>query len=639
MMVFLQSGVGMEKLRGVLAKHRVRQILTAAGWMLTGFLLAAASLGNRPQPLVLGMLLGAAPGWPVVCLGVGGGLGYLAFWGQAGFPGLAWTALGMLASAALMTVKPGKRHFWMLPVTAVILTAAANGIFWNRVQMTVPGFFLSAAVAAGGAWVYAQVLDHRDPVCDWLALGFGVLALAQVAPGSWFCLGFFAAGILAASAPLPLAALAGLALDLAQVTKVPMTAVMCAGAAARMLPGMGKYSMAAGILYLPIAALCGVWDLHPLPGLLVGGLLAQFLPRTAAVQYHRGGTGKAQVRLELVSGVLRKTGEFLEDLPVPEPDGDALVSEEAKRCCAGCPCRTSCREQEKTGTLTGEILDQPLVTAQDLPFSCRRKGRMWAHMTRAQEQYRILRADHVRQGEYRQATAEQYLFLSGYLQELSDSLTRCENTEKNRFRPRVAAATVGKEADNGDRCVWFSGPCGNYYVLLCDGMGTGTPAGREAEKTCGMLRELLRAGYPADHALRSLNSFCILRGLPGAVSVDLLRLQLTSGTATLYKWGAPPSYLLTQHGTEEVGTAVPPPGLSVTEGRENRQQLSLVRGERLVLLSDGAGGLSALNRVGSPAGLTPEALAERLLEYGREAGTDDATAAVVQLEPVTTVTR
>ena len=169
-------------------------------------------------------------------------------------------------------------------------------------------------------------------------------------------------------------------------------------------------------------------------------------------------------------------------------------------------------------------------------------------------------------------------------------------------------------------------------------MGTGEEAAREGKRVGNMLRKLLAAGYPAEYALRTVNSLCALQGNAGIVTIDLAELRLDTGKAVLYKWGAAPSYLISHGEPIKIGTASPPPGLSVTEGREKVEKLSLRRGETLVLLSDGAGGEEALRasweRTGEPAG----ELAARILASSQTDGCDDATVAVVRLSaaPVST---
>ena len=176
----------------------------------------------------------------------------------------------------------------------------------------------------------------------------------------------------------------------------------------------------------------------------------------------------------------------------------------------------------------------------------------------------------------------------------------------------------------------FAGTECRYYVLLCDGMGTGEAAARDAQTMGNMLRHLLAAGYPAAYALRSINSICALQGRAGAVTLDLAELRLDTGKVTLYKWGAAPSYVISRGEPIRVGTATPPPGLSVTDGRETVQRLSLRRGETLVLLSDGVGGEESLRRGQFDENVDAGILAAHILEDS-PGESDDATVAVIRL--------
>ena len=139
------------------------------------------------------------------------------------------------------------------------------------------------------------------------------------------------------------------------------------------------------------------------------------------------------------------------------------------------------------------------------------------------------------------------------------------------------------------------------------------------------------AGYPAEYALRSVNSLCALQGQAGGATIDLLELRLDSGRAAVYKWGAAPSYMVSRGDAVKIGTAAPPPGLSVADGRETVERLSLRRGEMLVLTSDGAGGEEILRTLVEDIHLPPGELAARILERSEENRSDDATVAVVRL--------
>ena len=268
-------------------------------------------------------------------------------------------------------------------------------------------------------------------------------------------------------------------------------------------------------------------------------------------------------------------------------------------------------------------------------MTCRKSGRLLQELRRSQEQLRAIRADRDRRQEYRAAVDQQYGFLSDYLQELSDTISRRKEPPQQIFQPEVAVCSASRSHSNGDRCFWFAGTECRYYILICDGMGTGPEAAREGKTAGNLLRQMLCAGYPPEYALRSINNFCALRGKAGAVTIDLAELRLDTGRVNLFKWGAAPSYVILRGEIIKIGTAAPPPGLSVTEGRETVERLSLRKGEMLILLSDGAGGEETLRPSLEGTNDPPGALAARILESCQADESDDATVAVVRLNSLT----
>lgn len=625
-------------LRRWVQDSRLHGAVQCAAYLLCGGLLSAASLRGYPQPVALALVC-AASGWQGLLLATGGLGGYLLFWGQAGAQGALWIGLGIL----FMVLLGGRELLQKTPLLMPAITGAIVAVSGLLLQLwqgdATPNwmYLTRIAIAAGANWVFSVALQRRDAVVDWLVCGLGTLALAQVMPIPYVGLGYIAAGFLAVSGAFPAAALAGLALDLAQVTPVPMTAALCLAWFTRLLPGKNKFLRYAAppVAYVVTMALAGVWDLYPLPGLVLGGFGAILAPGKPGLAGRRGETGFAQVRLEMVSAVLHQTGELLAAVDAPPVDEQALLHRAVDRACSGCSHRKNCKGKLQIPT---ELLHKPLGNGEELPISCRKAGRLLQELRRSQEQFRAIRADRDRQQEYRAAVVQQHRFLAEYLQDLSDSLARRKDPANVWFRPEVGASSVGKETANGDQCLWFAGVESRYYVLLCDGMGTGESAARDGALVAGMLKKLLSHGYPAEYALRSVNSLCALRGCAGAVTVDLAELQLDTGKATLYKWGAPPSYLISGADTIKVGTVTPPPGLSVTEGREMTERLSLRRGQTLVLLSDGAGGEDAVRRVWQEGSLPSGELAAKILSSVQDYGADDATVAVVRLHPVSVST-
>lgn len=623
---------GQRTLRRWVADPKIHTLLQCAAYLLAGFLLSAASLVNFCQPLALGALC-ALTGWPAFLLASGGMAGYLVFWGAAGAQGVIWLMAGILLAQIL-----GGRQFLretplLMPALAGLTVALAGLAFqlWQKEAAPIGVYLLRIGLAVASSMIFSVAAERRDPMIDWAVCGLGVLALAQVAPFAYLNLGIIAAGALCCSAAFPAAALAGLALDLARVTPVPMTAVLSLAYFLRLLPRGPKkaYYAAPAAVYVLVMGTCGQWDLTPLPALLLGGFGAMLLPGHPGLSHRRGETGVAQVRLEMTASVLAQTGQLLHLIVQPPVDEAALIARAAERACGGCPCRKSCKE--KPAGMPTSLLHKPLGNGADLPTSCRKSGRLLQELRHSQEQLRAIRADRDRQQEYRAAVAQQYAFLSEYLQDVSDSLARRGDAPRQWYEPEIAVHSASRERENGDRCMWFAGVECRYYILLCDGMGTGEEAAREASAAGQLLRKLLSAGFPPEYALRSINSICALQGKAGAVTVDLCELQLDTGKAVLYKWGAAPSYVIARGEPIKIGTASPPPGLSVSEGRETVEKLSLRKGETLVLLSDGAGGEEALRsawlRVGEPAA----DLAARIMASGGADGSDDATVAVIRL--------
>lgn len=614
---------------------RIHTALRICAHLLSGFFLSAASLGNMAQTLSLGLVC-AANGWPAVLIALGGCVGYPLFWGSAGFQGILWMVAG-LGLSLVGSHTNANRTPLLIPIGASLIAAASGLLFQIRFEDATPVliYFLRILLAGASARLFILQEKRTEPIAQWLCWGIAVLALAQVAPVPWLSFGMIAAGALCITGAFPAVALGGLALDLAQVTPVPMTAVVCIVYFLRFIPRISPWVVycAPGVVYFAVMGLCNLWDLNPILGLFLGGLIGIRLPGQSKIYHRRGETGIAQVRLEMASGVLSQAQLVLMDA-TPEPiDEEALVQRAVQNACGSCPARKACKSRIVLEDLSPELLHKPLLDGQDLPVACRKEGRLLQELHRSQESLRSIRGDRRRQSEYRTAVIQQYRFLSEFLQDLSDHLGRRTPSTLPRYAPEVVFRGNRKEYENGDRCQCFAGTGCKYYVLLCDGMGTGIGAVQEGKSALQLLKKLLLAGFPAEYALRSLNSLCALRGMAGAATVDMAELQLDTGKVMLYKWGAAPSYLLHGGSIEKIGTAGPPPGLSVTEGREKVERLSLRRGEVLILLSDGVGGEDALQCRFSDGELPLQEIAAKVLDSGDAHSGDDATVAVIRLSP------
>ena len=620
------------------AAHRVirsdggRRAAALAGWFAGGFALAAASLERSFQPLALGLLCAGRGGWNAAAAALGGTLGYLWFWGPAAWQGVLWMGLGLAVSLLLGDAGISHRQTLMLPACAAVVVAGSGVFFLFRYgdETPVPVYLLRVGLSIASTLIFRAWLERRGSWADWLAQGLLVLALGQI-----LCLGVnlgcIAAGYFGAQGALASAVLAGLGLELADVSRVRMTGVLCLGFCLRLIPNKPRWldAVAPALAYVPVMALEGQFDLAPVPGLLLGGMARVLLPGLGKLEpkRRRGDAAVAQLRLEQMGLALRQMEQaLLLTAPVP-PDREAVMDRAGRAACDLCPERRGCRGRLER--LDPGLLEQPGLGEEDLPRGCRKPGRLLYELRRGQEQLRRMKGDRRRLESYQLAARDQYAFLADFLQGLAEELGTRRDCRPARFRPEVALSTRSHREENGDRCLWFPGTGNDYYVLLCDGMGTGAGAAAESREAAKLLKQLLTAGFPPEYALRSFNSLAVLRELGGCTTVDLVRLQLDTGRGTLYKWGAASSYLLKNGQLRKIGTAGAPPGLS-QQARETVDRLSLGGGEVLILLSDGAGEDTLLRTQWTAPVPSPGGLAAAIVEQGAKDG-DDATVAVVRL--------
>ena len=623
---------GKRRMKCFLERPGVSLCLWAAGYGLGGFLLSGAGIRQTFQPIAMG-LTAALSGWQAVAMMLGSMLGYRVFWGTAGIQGTVWAAAGGMTALLLGKKKQFQEDGLLIAMICSAMTAGL-GLFYQAVFQEGCGlitYFLRILLGGASAALGNQVLYHRDSFTDWICGAVITLSLAQFMPIPYLGLGYLAAACIGCTGTFPAAALSGLGLDLSGVTAVPMTAVLSVAYFLRLIPFSERWIryLTPAASYLLTVLLTGTWDPIPLPGLILGGGIAMLLPVKRHMAFHRGSTGAAQVRLEMSAGVMSRMQQIFLEHSEPEIDQEALIQKARGRACGRCPYRKNCQVKNR---LPSNLLKNPLGV------TCRKTGRLVTELQRSQEQMRVMKLQRCRRQEIRTAMIQQYGFLSQYLQMLADQLPRRGEKQEPSFCAQVSARSHRKEQANGDCCLAFPGVGCRYYVLLCDGMGTGLGAAEEGRNAGNLIRSMLKSGFPPEYVIQNINSILVLRGQAGAVTVDLAELRLDTGKATLYKWGAAPSYLVKGGRAEKIGTATPPPGISMGETREAVRRLSLSRGEVLILISDGVDGEAALHHLAWTQDISTGALAEQILEKGRGKTEDDATAAVLRLRPASLVT-
>ena len=109
----------------------------------------------------------------------------------------------------------------------------------------------------------------------------------------------------------------------------------------------------------------------------------------------------------------------------------------------------------------------------------------------------------------------------------------------------IAALKKKGETVSGDKGSYFKTDSGVLCVLLSDGMGTGDEAAQDSARVVAILEKFLRSGVDPAVAMKLLNSVMLLRSPDswGYATVDLMCVDLFSGDACFYKYGAAPSYV------------------------------------------------------------------------------------------------
>ncbi|MCQ2354978.1 MAG: SpoIIE family protein phosphatase [Clostridia bacterium] len=229
-----------------------------------------------------------------------------------------------------------------------------------------------------------------------------------------------------------------------------------------------------------------------------------------------------------------------------------------------------------------------------------------------------------------------------------DRHARLELDTRRRFGTAFAAArsSAGTEPNLcGDAVCRIETPDGFLYAAICDGMGTGQDASSAAEACCDLLRRTLGAGMCVESALEMLSS--LLRSSPSecSVGIDLLRIDLLNGNASLWKSGASATYLRRCNKVCRIDSESEPIGI-LGDAQTCRTDFDVAEGDVILISSDGIGqedtwipplmrqiGIAPSGspvRNGSPARSSASDAVRRVIREARSRGSrDDISAAVV----------
>ncbi len=181
-------------------------------------------------------------------------------------------------------------------------------------------------------------------------------------------------------------------------------------------------------------------------------------------------------------------------------------------------------------------------------------------------------------------------------------LTRLTFCEAPVFQAELASFSASRSGEySGDTYDIFDISPSEKYIILSDGMGTGKRARLDSVFSVSLVSRLIRCGMSVTTAHKMVNSMMRVKGWEESfATLDILRLDLYSASASLMKSGAAASYLCRDGGLKIFSSDAFPAGI-LAECMPDVADLKLFDGDIIMLASDGvdpeaARKLAALSR-------------------------------------------
>lgn len=192
--------------------------------------------------------------------------------------------------------------------------------------------------------------------------------------------------------------------------------------------------------------------------------------------------------------------------------------------------------------------------------------------------------------------------------------------EKPPYSVRAAASQqVGSgQSVCGDAYDFFNDGRGRFYMILSDGMGTGSRAAVDGAMTANLASRLLRAGFGFDCVVKLINSALMVKSREETLAtLDIISVDLYEGSAQFYKAGAAASLICRSGRVIRVDRASMPLGI-LRDIDFERATGQMNGGDLLLMMSDGA------------ADIPRDLLRDRLAEL-KESSVEEIAAGIADL--------
>ncbi len=140
---------------------------------------------------------------------------------------------------------------------------------------------------------------------------------------------------------------------------------------------------------------------------------------------------------------------------------------------------------------------------------------------------------------------------------------------------------------SGDKVGFINDGRGKSFLILSDGMGTGSRAAVDSAMTVGLASKLISADFGMDYSLKMINTSLMYHsGEESLATLDIVSFDLYTGECAFYKAGAAESVILKNRRTSTIDCRSLPLGILRNVGFE-KSHSKLSVGDGLLLMSDG----------------------------------------------------
>lgn len=303
-------------------------------------------------------------------------------------------------------------------------------------------------------------------------------------------------------------------------------------------------------------------------------------------------------RIKTVARAVEEMGNGVRSLSKKEQDEDVAYEDVAQRVCKDCKNAVNCFEYNRQSTLENvrnlkKVMQKDgFLNLSNAPKEfgkiCVRAERFlseFSHMLELEKQDRVYRGELVCD---RELVSKQYEDISNIISNLSSLDT--EKKEEAVYEVSVSLCQEAKNGQkvNGDTVLHFQR--GNkYFVILCDGMGSGKAAREISGLTARLFSEFLNLGIEKGLAVDMINSALALNAdRESFSSADILEIDLCTAKTEFLKVGSAQSFIKTNGDIEEVSSSALPVG--ILESIEVKaQSYELSAGDEVLMVTDGIG--------------------------------------------------